>query len=186
MRKANQPGTPTSLTELDAAHAPGGGVGQPAVGLDGAGRIVFTIADTGSGIEPAEIPGVFGRFEWGDVEFFLLDDRYHRSPNLSPDGPDKVMFGTPQLKWLMDGLRSSEATFKIVVGGNQMMKLLAAPLARFVLQRLCGFLRRPTHVQQITQFKPTRTIGVILQRALAEDEFVKPAVLVSEHRHCLL
>jgi len=30
--------------------------------LDGAGRIVFTIADTGSGIEPAEIPGVFDPF----------------------------------------------------------------------------------------------------------------------------
>ncbi|MBK7975112.1 MAG: hypothetical protein IPK07_18120 [Deltaproteobacteria bacterium] len=39
VRKANQPGTPTSFTELDAAHAPGGGVGQPAVGLDGQGRI---------------------------------------------------------------------------------------------------------------------------------------------------
>ncbi|HZH98835.1 MAG TPA: alkaline phosphatase D family protein, partial [Fimbriimonadaceae bacterium] len=28
-----------------------------------------------------ETPGVFQRFEWGDVEFFMLDDRYYRSPN---------------------------------------------------------------------------------------------------------
>ncbi len=37
--KADQAGTPTSFTELDAAHAPGGGVGQPAVALDGQDRI---------------------------------------------------------------------------------------------------------------------------------------------------
>lgn len=37
--KANQPGTPTSFTEMDAAHAPGGGVGQPAAGIDGQDRI---------------------------------------------------------------------------------------------------------------------------------------------------
>jgi alkaline phosphatase D len=69
----------------------------------------------------AETPGVFGRFEWGDVEFFLLDDRYYRSPNAMPDGPDKVMFGDGQMRWLMESLRSSDATFKIVAGGNQMM-----------------------------------------------------------------
>ena len=72
----------------------------------------------------AETPGVFGRFEWGDVEFFLLDDRYHRSPNDMPSGPDKVMFGEAQLRWLMESLRSSRATFKIVVGGNQMLNPL--------------------------------------------------------------
>ncbi|HXG68425.1 MAG TPA: alkaline phosphatase D family protein [Blastocatellia bacterium] len=71
-----------------------------------------------------ETPGVFGRFEWGDVEFFLLDDRYHRSPNDMPNGPDKVMFGEAQLRWLMESLRSSRATFKIVVGGNQMLNPL--------------------------------------------------------------
>ncbi len=31
------------------------------------------------------------------------------------------MFGDAQMKWLMDGLSSSEATFKVIVGGNQMM-----------------------------------------------------------------
>ncbi len=68
-----------------------------------------------------EIPGVFGRFEWGDVEFFMLDDRYHRSPNAAPNDKNKTMFGGEQLQWLLDGLTSSIATFKIVANGNQML-----------------------------------------------------------------
>lgn len=68
-----------------------------------------------------EAPGVFGRFEWGDVEFFLLDDRYHRAPNRMPPGPEKVMFGEAQMRWLLESLASSKATFKIIAGGNQML-----------------------------------------------------------------
>ncbi len=72
----------------------------------------------------AETKGVFGRFEWGDVEFFLLDDRYHRSPNNSTDA-DRAMFGESQMRWLRDSLRNSKAVFKIIVGGNQMLNSVA-------------------------------------------------------------
>jgi len=68
-----------------------------------------------------ETKGVFGRFEWADVEFFLLDDRYHRSPNRAPNDESKTMFGREQLQWLMDGLVSSNAPFKIVATGNQVL-----------------------------------------------------------------
>jgi alkaline phosphatase D len=68
-----------------------------------------------------EAKGVFQRFEWADVEFFLLDDRYHRTPNRYPDGPHKVMLGREQVQWLKDALVSSNATFKVVVGGGQML-----------------------------------------------------------------
>lgn len=66
-----------------------------------------------------DTPGVFTSFSWSDVDFFLLDDRYHRSPNAMPDGPDKRMYGRAQLDWLKSSLASSRATFKIVAGGNQ-------------------------------------------------------------------
>ncbi|MCB1282714.1 MAG: alkaline phosphatase family protein, partial [Salinibacterium sp.] len=66
-------------------------------------------------------PGVQNRFTWGDAEFFLLDDRYHRSPNAAPDDADKTMFGTTQIDWLLDSLSNSEATFKIIAGGNQFL-----------------------------------------------------------------
>ncbi len=69
-----------------------------------------------------ETPGVFGRFEWGDIEFFMLDDRYHRTPNAFPDkSPEKTMFGEGQFRWLTESLRASEAPFKIIANGNQML-----------------------------------------------------------------
>jgi alkaline phosphatase D len=70
------------------------------------------------------VPGVFMRFEWADIEFFMLDDRYHRSPNDMPDSSDKVMFGEQQMRWLMESLVNSRAPFKIIAGGNQMLNPL--------------------------------------------------------------
>jgi alkaline phosphatase D len=69
----------------------------------------------------AETPGVFGSFEWNDVEFFLLDNRYYRSANRLPDSPKKQMFGDAQLTWLENALASSRAPFKIIAAGNQML-----------------------------------------------------------------
>jgi alkaline phosphatase D len=72
-----------------------------------------------------EVAGAFGRFEWGDVEFFLLDNRYHRAPNDAPNTPDKTMWGKDQWQWLLDGLTSSTATWKVVVNGGQMLNPFA-------------------------------------------------------------
>ncbi len=68
-----------------------------------------------------EAPGVFFNFTWGDVEFFMLDDRYHRSPDDAPASSGKVMFGAAQMHWLKSALVSSRAPFKIIAGGNQML-----------------------------------------------------------------
>jgi alkaline phosphatase D len=92
-----------------------------------------------------ETPGIFSRFEWNDLEFFLLDDRYHRSPNRAPNDPKKVMFGDAQMRWLMDALVSSNAPFKIIAGGNQMMNPLT-PFEAFgnfpeEQRRLIDFIR---------------------------------------------
>jgi len=62
--------------------------------------------------------GVFTRYKYADAEFFLTDDRYHRAPNRLKD-PEKPFLGEEQLQWLLEGLVSSEATFKFVVVGNQ-------------------------------------------------------------------
>ena len=70
------------------------------------------------------VPGVFFNFLWDDVEFFMLDDRYYRSPNALPDASEKVMFGKAQLHWLKESLAASQAPFKIVAGGNQMLNPL--------------------------------------------------------------
>lgn len=49
-----------------------------------------------------------------DLELFILDDRQYRSKNADPDGLEKTMLGREQLRWLLQGLRSSLATWKVI------------------------------------------------------------------------
>jgi len=59
-----------------------------------------------------EVPGIFFRQAWGDVELFVVDDRYWR-------GLDGTMLGEAQQRWLLDALQSSPASFKLVASGSQ-------------------------------------------------------------------
>lgn len=63
-------------------------------------------------------PGVFFTYSYGGVDFFFVDCRYHRDPNADPDGPKKTFLGAKQLAWLKDGLKASEAAFKVIVSGS--------------------------------------------------------------------
>jgi alkaline phosphatase D len=67
-----------------------------------------------------DVRGIFGRARFGDVDLFLLDDRWYRSANKLVDAPDKTMFGAQQLAWLRSALAYSGATLKLVVNGSQM------------------------------------------------------------------
>jgi len=49
-----------------------------------------------------------------DLELFILDTRQYRSRNADPDGPAKTMLGATQLQWLLDGLKQSTATWKVI------------------------------------------------------------------------
>ncbi len=64
-------------------------------------------------------PGIYFKFSRGDVDFFMLDGRYHRSPNDSEDNGQKTMLGRAQLTWLKRELAESDATFKFLVSGSQ-------------------------------------------------------------------
>jgi len=64
-------------------------------------------------------PGIYFTFSWGDVDFFMLDGRYHRSSNDTEDLGDKTMLGAAQLAWLKRELVASQATFKFLVSGSQ-------------------------------------------------------------------
>ncbi len=65
-------------------------------------------------------PGITTMFQWGDVDFFLLDDRYYRTPNGRKTG-DIEMFGDEQIQWLVDNLARSKAPFKIIATGGQIL-----------------------------------------------------------------
>lgn len=62
----------------------------------------------------------YTKFEWADVEFFLLDDRYFKSPNDRKD-TEKTILGKQQLEWLLDSLSNSKASFKVIALGIQFL-----------------------------------------------------------------
>ena len=64
--------------------------------------------------------GVTTTFEWGDAEFFVVDNRYFRTPNYKDIG-ERTMLGEEQLEWLIDALISSSSNFKFVMIGGQVI-----------------------------------------------------------------
>ena len=65
---------------------------------------------------PADEPNrLYRSIRYGaDLELFILDTRQYRSRNADPDGPAKTMLGPAQLQWLLEGLRTSTATWKVI------------------------------------------------------------------------
>lgn len=65
----------------------------------------------------AERGGLYRSFRWGqDLELFLLDARTWRSPNATPDTPEKpkTLLGPAQLAWLERVVADSTATWKVI------------------------------------------------------------------------
>jgi len=67
----------------------------------------------------ADDPGVYFKFSRGDIDFFMLDNRYHRSPNRAPDDGTKTMLGAAQLAWLKRELLASRAKVKFIASGSE-------------------------------------------------------------------
>lgn len=64
--------------------------------------------------------GIASRFVWNDVDVFLLDNRWFRSPNRLV-GSERVILGKAQEDWLIESLVSSRAPFKIIAVGGQVL-----------------------------------------------------------------
>ena len=58
--------------------------------------------------------GIYYKFSIADVDVFVLDTRWYRSPMQTGDGERKTMLGDEQLEWLLNELKNSKAKFKIV------------------------------------------------------------------------
>ena len=138
--------------------------------LKGAALDVFTDYWANPSYGLPGVPGVFGQFQWNDVEFFLLDDRYHRTPNRTPATERRAMLGEAQLTWLLDALTASRAPFKMVVLGGQVLNPTAiyetyanvAPeererlIAGIVARRIEGvvFLSGDRHHTEVIRLQP--------------------------------
>lgn len=69
----------------------------------------------------AGVPGITTAFQYNDIGFFLLDNRYHRSSERLKDSCSREMLGEAQVKWLIDALKGSNASFKVVAIGSQVL-----------------------------------------------------------------
>ncbi|MEO6037111.1 MAG: alkaline phosphatase D family protein [Saprospiraceae bacterium] len=70
------------------------------------------------------LPGQKGcttRFQYADMDFFLLDNRYFRSPDKCLTCPNRSLLGKEQLEWFLAALASSTAPFKLVAIGGQVV-----------------------------------------------------------------
>jgi len=57
-------------------------------------------------------PGCWFDFSYGDVDFFMLDCRYYRE--VPDNNPGASMLGKAQKQWLLNKLKFSRATFKVI------------------------------------------------------------------------
>ena len=97
-------------------------------------------------------PGSTSTFELLDVQVFMLDNRYYRSPGYR-DLDKPTILGKHQVEWLIDALASSTATFKIIAVGSQ---FLATD------KRKEGFIHAPEERQYIIdQITKNKIRGVI-------------------------
>jgi len=90
-------------------------------------------------------PGIFYRFTYSDVDFFMLDDRFYRSPSGMKDGQHKTQLGEEQLEWLKNSLLNSSAPFKIIcVGGqfiNEKTDKESFNLYRYEREKIINFIK---------------------------------------------
>ncbi|TRX30070.1 alkaline phosphatase family protein [Flavobacterium franklandianum] len=77
-------------------------------------------ANKSYGLDTNQNEGTCSTFSWSDADFFLLDNRFFKSPNDRKTG-EKTILGKQQLEWLIDALASSKAAFKIIAIGGQVL-----------------------------------------------------------------
>jgi phosphodiesterase/alkaline phosphatase D-like protein len=75
--------------------------------------------EQGKGVFREQVPmgeSTYRTVRWGkDLQVWFVEGRDFRSPNDMPDGPQKVIWGKPQMNWFFNTARASDATFRILI-----------------------------------------------------------------------
>jgi len=82
---------------------------------------IFKLFWANNGYGLPELEGTTGAFRFNDLDFILLDNRYHRSSERLKDSCARQMLGEAQIDWLINALKFSTASFKIVAVGSQVL-----------------------------------------------------------------
>lgn len=78
-------------------------------------------ANPGYGIEGGSNTCITSMFSWSDADFFLLDNRSHRTPPDIKGLSSPTMLGEAQITWLIHALKNSRAIFKFIAIGGQFL-----------------------------------------------------------------
>lgn len=111
------------------------------------------------GLADADGHGITTAFQFHDVDFFLLDNRYFRVSHENRTQPTQVL-GQVQIDWLIQAMQASRAPFKVVAMGGQML----SDYAKY---------------ENMAQFPKERE--AILRRI--EEEDIRGVVFLSGDRH---
>lgn len=88
------------------------------------------------------VNGIFTHFRHYDAEFILTDNRYYRT---QPEDENPTLLGEEQILWMLDILKNSDATFKFIATGSQVLneKNLNESYSHFPSerQRIFDFIR---------------------------------------------
>lgn len=103
---------------------------------------------------------ISGQFTYGDLDFFLLDNRTHRT-EFDIQGMPAQILGTAQIHWMIQALKTSKAAFKIVCIGGQ-------------------FLNNQQVYENHSQYEDERQY--ILD--LIEENEIKGVIFLTGDRHC--
>ncbi len=74
---------------------------------------------------PGTKEGITSQFLWNDVHFFLMDNRWYRTPNDCQSCDENIYFSKAQVDWLIESLIHSKATFKVIATGGQVLSSAA-------------------------------------------------------------
>ena len=93
--------------------------------------------------------GITSHFQWADCEFFMMDNRYWRTPNKRTDIKNPKILGDRQVEWLLDALVNSYAPFKFIVVGGQFVN----PLVQGESHITCAPEERDYLIEKIKELK---------------------------------
>ena len=93
--------------------------------------------------------GITSHFQWADCDFFMMDNRYWRTPNKRTDIENPEILGERQIEWLLDALVNSYAPFKFVVVGGQFVN----PLEKGESHANCAPKEREFLIEKIKELK---------------------------------
>lgn len=109
----------------------------------------------------AGLKGTTSQFKWNDCEFFMLDDRYYRSP-ARRKGTLATVLGDEQIDWLIDALSYSNATFKFIVVGSPFLS------SSFTKENFINYSDREKILKQISDERISGVVFITGDRHFTE------------------